>query len=102
MTTFWAATFWICLTVLIVCIFVLGAWLVESANKEEGGNAMPRKKTPRKRGTYRRRHESDTWHFEPTCRWFPKGGKKMWVSSVSRPKHGEMCNNCKRIEDSRP
>lgn len=100
-------TFWIGLTFMIICVMVLGAWLVKSADKKEGGKEMPRKKTTRekttrKRGTYRRRHDSDTWHFEPTCRWFPKGGKKMWVSSVSRPKHGEMCNNCKRIEDSRP
>ena len=41
---------------------------------------------------YRRRAESDTWHFSRHCRWWPRRG---FVQSVKKPTSGELCNECR-------
>lgn len=48
---------------------------------------------------YRRRLKSDTWHWEPTCRWWPL---KAFVEKdlTKRPK-GDLCNGCRAIEKRR-
>lgn len=41
---------------------------------------------------YRRRLNSDTWHFVRTCRWWK--GMGLYTMSEKKPKHGEFCNEC--------
>lgn len=48
---------------------------------------------------YRRRPKSDVWHFMANCRWYPPlgvlgGQKKATIVQHSKPKSGELCNEC--------
>jgi hypothetical protein len=44
------------------------------------------------RTTYRRRPGSDTWHFVPTCRWWPPTNEH--GERVKKPTTGELCDEC--------
>lgn len=41
---------------------------------------------------YRRRRSSDTWHWKPNCSNYPT---KNSLSKGTKPKSGELCNECK-------
>lgn len=41
--------------------------------------------------TYRRRRDSDTWHFCKNCSNWPTSN---YVEQVSKPTSGELCNQC--------
>lgn len=42
--------------------------------------------------TYRKRLTSDTYHFVPTCHWWPMGN---FVEKLKKPTSGaELCNEC--------
>lgn len=45
------------------------------------------------RDEYRRRRDSDVWHFHLRCRWFPKLGLKT-LQRYEKPASGEFCNEC--------
>ena len=40
---------------------------------------------------YRKLTESDTWHFCRNCTNWPKSG---YVTSSTKPRSGELCNQC--------
>ncbi|MEF8852726.1 MAG: hypothetical protein V5A28_09955 [Haloarculaceae archaeon] len=46
--------------------------------------------------TYRRREESDTWHF---CRNCSNDPTESFVSKQEQPSHGELCDECQAKED---
>lgn len=41
---------------------------------------------------YRKRKNSDTWHFCKNCNRWPRFN---YVTSNSKPSSGELCNECK-------
>jgi hypothetical protein len=45
---------------------------------------------------YRRRKGSDTWHFCSNCSNWPGVG---YERSRSKPRSGELCNECKSKKD---
>jgi len=49
----------------------------------EGGEGMA--------ATYRRKKESDTWHFCTNCSNWPTSG---YVEQYTKPTTGELCNEC--------
>lgn len=44
-----------------------------------------------------RRKRSDTWHFEPECRWYK--GCTFW--RTKKPTRGELCNACQAVQRRR-
>ena len=42
--------------------------------------------------TYRRRNDSDTWHFSSNCGNWPTSG---YQEQYNKPTTGELCNECK-------
>lgn len=45
--------------------------------------------------TYRRRSDSDVWHFHHECQhWLVRTGLK-FVERHSKPKSGELCDECR-------
>lgn len=42
---------------------------------------------------FRRLPFSDTWHWMPNCTKMPTANYR-WVSAPTRPKTGELCNEC--------
>lgn len=44
---------------------------------------------------YRRRKASDVWHWVPRCRWYPPHGDYVEKHGLTRPKAGELCNECR-------
>lgn len=52
------------------------------------------------RKLYRRRKKSDTWHFHTKCFQWPALviSKKSIIEREDKPLHGELCNNCLRLE----
>jgi hypothetical protein len=40
---------------------------------------------------YRKRKDSDTWHWCKNCSNYPKSG---YTTSLKKPKSGELCNEC--------
>ncbi len=48
--------------------------------------------------TYRRKRESDTWHFCTNCPQWPTSDY-VEVESDTRPSSGELCDKCKARED---
>jgi len=45
---------------------------------------------------YRKRHDSDTWHFCRNCSNWPTTN---YATRRTRPSSGELCNQCKDKED---
>lgn len=44
---------------------------------------------------YRRRKHSDVWHFHQLCQhWQVVAGVEFIEKRLSRPKSGELCNEC--------
>jgi len=43
------------------------------------------------RPNYRKRNESDTWHFCTNCSNWPTSG---YTTATSKPSSGEFCNEC--------
>lgn len=43
--------------------------------------------------TYRKRKDSDTWHWERDCSNYPPPSRS--TSRPSKPSSGELCNECK-------
>lgn len=41
---------------------------------------------------YRKRNDSDTWHWCANCQNYPRSG---YTTSSGRPRSGEKCNECK-------
>jgi hypothetical protein len=51
------------------------------------------------RALYRRKRKSDTWHFHTKCHLWPAISiSPSVVESKTKPTHGELCNNCLRLE----
>ena len=50
--------------------------------------------------TYRRRKDSDTWHWCKKCRYYPNNPDDIKVRKAGkeRPSYGELDNNCLRLE----
>jgi hypothetical protein len=45
---------------------------------------------------YRRRKNSDVWHFNNRCQhWAVKGGGDAFVEREVKPRSGELCNECR-------
>lgn len=44
--------------------------------------------------TYRRRTNSDTWHWRTDCRQWPKK-PGTYVERATKPSSGDLCNQCK-------
>ncbi len=49
---------------------------------------------------YRRRKNSDTWHWCTNCSNWPTRDYVTWRGE-GRPPHGELDNNCKSLEKHR-
>lgn len=47
--------------------------------------------------TYRRRKDSDTWHWCTNCSNWPT---RDFIAADSKPSNGELCNECKSKEAS--
>ncbi len=47
---------------------------------------------------YRRKKDSDTWHWCKNCSNWPVSN---YVSSYSKPSYGELCNECKAKDERR-
>lgn len=44
---------------------------------------------------YRRRMNSDVWHFHTACQhWMVVAGVRFVEKHLSKPKSGELCNEC--------
>ena len=50
--------------------------------------------------TYRRRKNSDTWHWCKSCRNYPNNPDDVIVTKEGRerPSYGELDNNCQKLE----
>lgn len=44
---------------------------------------------------YRRRKNSDTWHFMPECFWWLVSPRNRYVEQTKKPTTGELCDQCK-------
>jgi hypothetical protein len=44
---------------------------------------------------YRRKKDSDTWHFCRNCSNWPTSD---YIESASKPTYGELCNECRSKE----
>ena len=49
------------------------------------------------RKEYRRRKDSDTWHWCTNCSKWPKENYEVWIGE-GRPPYGELDNECKAKE----
>jgi hypothetical protein len=49
--------------------------------------------------TYRKLHDSDTWHFCSNCSHWPTSG---YATRADRPSHKELCAECraKKVNDN--
>ena len=52
------------------------------------------------RTVYRRRKESDTWHWCTNCTNWPTSNYEEWEGE-NRPSRGELCNHCRSLEENR-
>ena len=48
-------------------------------------------------GTYRKKRDSDTWHFCSNCSNWPTSD---YIERTDKPTYGELCNECQAKEDA--